>query len=248
MGVGFAVPSNLARYVMDRITKEGKVARGYLGLSLQPDLTPDLAHQFNLPDMNGALVTQVEPDSPAAKAGFKEGDFITEFNGKKVPDMRQLRLMVSQTPPGTKVNAKLLRDGKEKTLSATLAEFPEDLLTERGSPDQPRGKGQSATDALDGVEVADLDAASRRQSGIPNSVRGALVKTVDPDSNAADAGLRQGDVIVEINRQTVRNADEAVVLSEKFKTDQLLLRIWRPSPTGGRGGTFYLSVDNKKRK
>src|SRR5215471_8949382 len=124
MGVGFAVPSNLARYVMDRITREGKVTRGYLGLSLQPDMSLELAHQFNLPDMNAAIVTSVEPDSPAGKAGFKEGDFVIEFNGKKVSDMGKLRLMVSQTPPGTKVTLKVLRDGKEKTLTATLIEFP----------------------------------------------------------------------------------------------------------------------------
>ena len=185
MGVGFAVPANLARYVMDRITNEGKVTRGYLGLSLQPEMTPELGTQFGLPDMNGALVTGVEPDSPAAKAGFKEGDFVTEFNGKKVTDMRQLRLIVSQTPPGTKANVKVIRDGKEKTLTTALAEFPEEFLTARGGGrDQNRPRSQSGLDALDGVEVTDVDARTRRQANIPNSVHGALVTTVHPDSNA----------------------------------------------------------------
>ena len=246
MGVGFAVPINLARYVMDRLTGEGKVRRGYLGLSLQPDLTPDLAKQFNLPDMNGALVTSVEPDSPASKAGFKEGDFVIAINGKKVTDMRQFRLTVSQTAPGTKAEVKIVRDGKEKTLTATLAELPQDLLA-RGGRSQPGERSQSGTDALDGVEVTDLEARAARRFDIPSNIKGALVTNVEQDSNAAESGLRSGDVIVEINRQAVRSADEAVTMSEKAKGDHILLRIWRGGG-GGRGGTLYLSVDNTKRK
>jgi serine protease Do len=244
MGVGFAVPINMARYVMDRLVNEGKVSRGYLGLSLQPELNPELVKQFKLPDMNGALVTSVEPNSPAAKAGFKEGDFVVDFNGKKVSDMRQLRLMVSQTAPGTKVSVKLLRDGAEKTMTATLASLPEDLFA-RGGQSKP-GRGQSSTDALDGVEVADLDARTRREAGIPTTVHGAVVSNIDQDSNAADAGLRAGDVIMEINRQPVHSAEDAVALSDKAKGDRILLRVWRGGE--GRGGTFFMSVDNTKRK
>ena len=251
MGVGFAVPANIARYVMDRITKEGKVTRGYLGLSLQPEMTPELVTQFHLPDMNGALATSVEPDSPAAKAGFKEGDFVTEFNGKKVNDMRQLRLIVSQTAPGAKVNVKLIRDGKERSLTATLAEFPEELLAMSGTgrdQNRPRSHGQSSMDALDGVEVTDIDSSARRQESIPNNIHGALVTSVDPDSNAAEAGLQPGDVLIEINRKSVRGADDAVALSDKEKTNELLLRVWRAGRAGGRGGMFYITVDNTKHK
>jgi serine protease Do len=244
-GLGFAVPINMARYVMERLITDGKVARGYLGLWLQPDMTPALARQFNLPDVNGALVTTVDPDSPAGKAGFKEGDFVTEFNGQKVKDMRQLRLVVSQTAPGRKVTVKLLRDGKEKTLTATLGEMPKEGLARNGQM-QPGERGQSKTDALDGVEVTDLDARARREADIPGNIRGALVANVDQDSNAAEAGLRAGDVIIEINRQPVRNADEAVALSEKVKGDSILLRIWRGGE--GRGATLFLTVDNTKRK
>ncbi len=246
-GVGFAVPVNIARYAMEHLIKEGKVTRGYLGLRLQPEseLTQEVAKEFKLPDLNGALVTAVEPNSPAAKAGFKDGDFITELNGKKVANMRQLRLMVSETAPGTKVSLKYLRDGAEKTVNVTLAAMPEDLMTRRGRG-QPGQRNPSAMDALDGVEVSDIDAEARRQMGLPNNVRGALVTNVDSDSNAADAGLRQGDVIVEINRQAVHSADEAVTLSEKARTERILLRVWRGSGDGG--GFYYLSVDNTKRK
>jgi serine protease Do len=244
-GLGFAVPINMARYVMERLISEGKVARGYLGLWLQPEMTPELAKQFNLPNVNGALVTTVDPDSPAAKAGFKEGDFVTEFDGRKVKDMRQLRLIVSQTAPGKKVTVRILRDGKEKTLTATLGEIPKEVLARSGQR-PPGERGETKTDALDGVEVIDLDAQARREADVPDNVRGALVTRVDQDSNAADAGLRGGDVIVEINRQSVRSADEAVALSEKAKGDRILLRVWRGGD--GRSGMLYLSVDNTKRK
>jgi serine protease Do len=187
----------------------------------------------------------VVADSPAGKAGFKEGDFVTEFDGKKVKDMRQLRLMVSQTAPGRKVTLRILRDGKEKTLTATLGELPREALA-RGGQAQPGERGQSKTDALDGVEVTDLDAQARREADVPRSVRGALVTKVEEDSNAAEAGVRAGDVIIEINRQPVRNADDAVGLSEKGKGDRILLRVWRGGEGGG--GMLFLSVDNTKRK
>ncbi len=244
-GIGFAVPINMARYVMERLISEGKVARGYLGLGLQPELTLELAKQFNLPNLNGALVTTVQPDSPAARTGFKEGDFVTEFDGKKVRDMRHFRLMVSQTAPGKKATLKILRDGKEKTLTTILAEIPREVLARSGQR-QPNERDQSRTDALDGVEVTDLDSQARREADVPGNVHGALVATVDQDSNAAEAGLRPGNVIVEIEHRPVRNADEAVVLSEKVKGDRILLRIWRGGD--GRSGMLFLSVDNTKQK
>jgi serine protease Do len=244
-GLGFAVPINMARYAMERLISDGKVARGYLGLLLQQEMTPGLAKQLNLPNMNGALVTEVVEDSPAGKAGIIQGDFVTEFNGQKVKDMRQFRLMVSQTAPGKKVTLRILRDGKEKTITATLGEMSKEALA--GSDQEQSGKrGQSKTDALDGVEVADLDAQARREADIPGNVRGALVTKVDQDSNSAEAGLRAGDVITEIERKPVRNANEAVAASEKVKGDRILLRVWRGGE--GRGGMLFLSVDNIKRK
>ena len=244
-GLGFAVPINMARYAMERLISDGNVARGYLGLLLQQEMTPGLAKQLNLPNMNGALVTEVVEDSPAGKAGIIQGDFVTEFNGQKVKDMRQFRLMVSQTAPGKKVTLRILRDGKEKTITATLGEMSKEALA--GSDQEQSGKrGQSKTDALDGVEVADLDAQARREADIPGNVRGALVTKVDQDSNSAEAGLRAGDVITEIERKPVRNANEAVAASEKVKGDRILLRVWRGGE--GRGGMLFLSVDNTKRK
>ena len=244
-GLGFAVPINMARYAMERLISEGKVRRGYLGVYLQPDMTPELAKQFKLPNMDGALVTTVDPGSPAAKAGLKEGDFVTEFDGQEIKDMRHMRLMVSQTAPGRKVALKVLRDGKEKNLTVTLGEMPKEGLARVGQA-QPGERGESKTDSLEGVEVTDIDAQARREAGVPDNIRGALVTGVDQDSNAAEAELRAGDVIVEINRQPVRNADDAVALSEKAKGDRILLRIWRGGEGGG--GMLWLTVDNTKRK
>ena len=249
-GVGFAVPVNMARFVMERLIKDGQVTRGYLGVNMQP-LTPDLAKEFGLPeDSVGVLVGGVMPDSAAEKAGVKDGDLIVEVAGKKVTDPRNLQLIVSQTAPGTKVTIKVLRshDGKkssEKLLSVSLGELPAELSgTRRGTPAQPE---EPEVDALDGVEVTDLDSRTRKELGAPPSLRGALVTGVNPDSNSAESGLRTGDVIVEINRQPVANAQEVVTLSNRVKSDKILLRIW----SGGRGspgGTRYLVVENTKRK
>ena len=250
-GVGFAVPINLARFVMDRIISEGKVTRGYLGISIQP-LTPALAKGLGLSDeSSGVLVGGVAPNSAAEKAGIKNGDIVLDFNGKKVSDPSSLQLAVAQTPPGTKANVRVLRTvgtkPTEKVLSVKLAELPGDMFTRDDSRGR-RDQGLSATDALDGVQVTDLDANARRQFNVPRNLHGAIVTKVDPDSNAAEAGLRPGDVILEINRQEVRSSDEAVTLSERAKDDQIMLRVWSSGSPGGQGGTRFIAVDNTKRK
>ncbi len=253
-GVGFAVPINMARFVMDRLITYGKVSRGYLGINIQP-LSSDLAKEFNLPDQSsGVLVGGVTPNSAAAKAGLKDGDVITELNGKKVTDPRTLQLQVAQLGPGAKVALRVLRSdpgGKAdaKTLTAVLGELPKEALAamQGREPNEDEGGGKQNMDALDGVEVTDIDQSARKELNIPRTVRGALVVNVDPNSSAAEAGLRQGDIIVEINRQPVRNADDAVALSEKVKGDRVLLRVWSRA-AGGQGGTRYIVVENEKKK
>jgi serine protease Do len=237
-GIGFAIPSNLARTVMDSLIKNGRVIRGYMGVRLQ-DLTPNLAKEFGVAaNAGGALVTEVTPRSPAERAGIKDGDVITEVNGKPVKDGRHLKLQVAAITPGTKVPLKVLRDGEEKSLEVVLKEFPkDDTLAKR---DQGGDDGQSSSETLDGVTVGDVDAASRRQLGLPANVKGALVVQVDESSASYDAGLREGDVILEINHKAVRSADDAVQLSEKIKDKRILIRVW------SRGGTRYLVVDESK--
>jgi len=237
-GIGFAVPINLARYVMERILTDGKVSRGYLGVMIQP-LTPELAKEFKLPENTGALVGDVTSKSPAAEAGLKEGDVIIDFNGKKVTDSRHLRLMAAQMSPGTRVTLKAIRNGKEQTFTLKLGELPSEGMAK---VDRPGGHGRdTGADPLDGVVVEDLDAAARRQFNIPNHVRGALVVDVDLTSPAATAGLRPGNVILEINRQRVSSANEAVELSGRVKDGRVLLRVWSD------GGCHYVVVEASKR-
>lgn len=233
-GVGFAIPINMGRGVMERLIQFGKVTRGFLGVTLQP-LSPQLAERLDLKEQTGALVAGLEEGTPAAEAGIKPGDLIVEFNGKKVVDHRQLRLMVSQTAPKAKVNFKVLRNGKTRNFQVTLAELP----TERTlSGFLRRGESeQNSNETLEGVEVGDLDGRSRRQFNIPGHIRGALVTNVDPSSTAAEAGLRAGDVILEIEKKAVTNADEAIEMSNNFKGKSILLRVW------SRGSTKYLPVD-----
>jgi serine protease Do len=239
-GVGFAVPINLARHVMERLISSGKVTRGYLGVFPQ-DVTPDLTAEFNLPDQSGALVGDVVTNTPAQKAGIKSGDVITEIDGKKVADANSLRLMVSDLTPGTKVTVKLLRDGREKTVTLALAELSEQP-GKSGGGQKGSGSANPKMDALDGVTVADLDQQIRDQLTFPDSLQGVIVTDVDQNSNAADAGLQRNDVIVEINRQPVSDANGAVKLCKQAKGARILLKIWRR--TGDLAGTQYLSVDN----
>jgi serine protease Do len=235
-GIGFAVPINLARFVMERLVTDGKVTRGYLGVMIQP-VTQDLAKAFNLKDASGALVGQVTEGSPAQKAGLKEGDVVTQFNGKKVTDSRHLRLMVAQTPPDTEVKLEVIRDGKTRNLTVKLGELPKEGLARAGGGLQKGAGG----DVLDGVTVDDLDARTRRQFNIPSGVEGAVVVNVDQNSPSAAAGLRPGDVIVEINRRPVTSADEAVRLSKGLEGDTVLLRVW------SQGGSRYVVVKGKSR-
>ncbi len=238
-GIGFAVPINMARRVMETIIEHGRVTRGYLGVYIQ-DVDAGLAKKFDLKERAGAMVGGVPKNTPAAAAGLEAGDVITELNGKKVPDSRQLRLWVSQTPPKSKVALKVLRAGRERIVNVTLGELPGEEATLRG-PGREAGPAKEKSEALEGVEVGDIDARMRRQFGIDADVRGALVTAVDSESTAAKAGLAAGDVILEIDRKPVKSAQEAIDASEKLSGDeQILLRVWSSSRGGG---SRYLVVE-----
>jgi len=219
---------------MESILKNGRVVRGYLGTNIQP-LDEDLAAEFKIKDHNGALVSAVRPDSPAAKAGIATGDVITEVEGRKVEGPRELMLMVASMAPGTKVNVKLTRDGHEKVIPVELAELPGEK-TELAQ-NKPEG---DAPDVLDGVGVSDIDDAVRKELDIPEGTKGVVITNVDADSPSAAAGLKRGDVILEIEKQPVTTAKQAVDLSEKLKTQKkVLLRV------SSKGQTRYVIVGNK---
>jgi len=222
-GVGFAIPTDL-----------GKVTRGYLGLRPQ-DVTPLLAKEFNLKNDRGALVAEVEPNSPAEKAGLKSGDVILDFNGHKVADARHLRLEVAEAPPGDRVPVEVLRDGVTKTLEVKVKELP--------GTEEVAGNSSShsdSSDTLQGVGVEDIDAQGRQQLKIPDNVKGAVVTEVAPNSASAEAGLQPGDVITEINHHSVSSANDAVRLTEHAKEKTTLLHVW------SKQGTHYMVVDESK--
>jgi len=244
-GIGFAVPINLARGVMDRLISGGRVTRGFLGIKMQ-DITADLAQDFNLPGQGGILVDDVMPGGPAGKAGIKSGDVIIAFNDKAVDDGHSLQLAVAGCAPGSDGAVKLIRDGATKTVTVKLGELPGGNNIPQNARKQ-NSPTSATTDALDGVTVDDLGPDARQQLRVPDAVKGAIVTDVSQDSNAADAGLQENDVITEINHHAVASAQDAVNLCEQAKTKRILLKIWRRG-ADGPGGTVFLSVDNTKRK
>jgi serine protease Do len=235
-GIGFAIPANLARNVMEQLASGGKVVRGYLGVSIQ-DVTPALAAEFKLKAHEGALVGEVVPGGPAAKAGLQDGDVIKELGGKAVTDARHLKLTVANFAPGASVPAVVLRDGQTIKVDLKVGERPGERTLARGDGDHGGVSPEDDTGTLNGVGVGDLDAQARREFDVPARVRGALVTSVDPSSAAATAGLQPGDVIQEINHRPVKNAADAVKLTEKTESKKTLVRVW------SQGGSRFVVVD-----
>lgn len=230
-GIGFAVPVNMARTVMEQILKTGKVTRGFLGVSIQ-EVTPDLAKAFNLPSAEGALVGDVTPDSPGAKAGLQKGDVITALNGQKIADYHDLRLRISQTAPGTAVKLDVYRNGQKQEMNATLGEFPEKAATAQNEP-------QGEAPALEGVQVENLNSDIAQQLNLPASTRGVVITRVDPQSTAAETGLERGDVIQEVNRKPVNNVQQFQAAVRAASNQPLLLLINRG------GSTNYVVISPK---
>lgn len=215
-GIGFAVPANLARQVMDQVLKNGHVTRAYLGIYPQ-DVTPAMAKAFGEKQSEGIVVGDVTPNSPAQEAGVQRGDIILSVNGKPVNDSNQLRMSISMMQPGTKVTLKLLRNGNEHEATVKLAEMP----TETANVNSEDEEG--ASKALDGVEVTNLNSHVAKQLGIPEATKGVVVSGIDPSSKMADSGLQKGDVIQEVNRQPVNNVSEFQSAVRKGGRDPLLL-------------------------
>jgi serine protease Do len=198
-GIGFAVPANLAREVMAEIEKHGRVIRGWLGVAVQ-DVTPPMATALGLPTQGGALVGDVTPDSPAARAGLERGDVVLDLAGKPVVDSRELRLRISEASPGTKLPLVVLRNGARRDVTATLGEMPSD-------EQRPGAAAPSVAGAM-GIELSPLTPDLAHRLNLPETVHGAVVTGVQPGSRAAEAGLRPGDVIQEIDKTPVRSPQD----------------------------------------
>jgi serine protease Do len=204
IGIGFAIPSKMARNVMDQLVKGGKVRRGKLGVTIRA-VTNDYAKELGYNSTTGAFVADVEKGQPAEQAGVKAYDIITEINGKRIVDSGELRNMVSQTPPGTPVKVKVWRDGSERELTIKLAEVQP---FEKEKEDTPVAVSSKATGPLSGVSVDNLTPEKARQYRLPEGTSGVVITDVDPSSDAAAAGLRPGQVVIEVARQPVTNVNE----------------------------------------
>jgi S1-C subfamily serine protease len=227
MGIGFAIPTKMARNVMDQLVRNGKVRRGRLGIVIK-DIDPDIAKQFGYNGSNGAFVDDVDKGLPADQAGVRSGDIITEFQGQRVTDSTQLRNSASQTAPGTTVRFKVWREGAERELSAKLVEV--DVGNDASKPfkNEPIA---SSLGVLSGVRVENITPDWSEKLKLPSSVRGVLVVEVDPDSNAAAArpSLRPGDVIESVAKQSVTNVNEFNTAIQKADKKEVLLRVRRIS-------------------
>ena len=226
-GIGFAIPVNMARNVMEQIVEHGKVTRGYLGVTIQP-VNPDMAKAFGLSQGGGALIGDVSPGGPAAKAGLQRGDIVMQLNGTPVNGPDDLSLRVSEMPPGAVAHLQVYRQGHAQGIDVTLGTYPEN-----GAPGQP---AQGAGAALQGMQVQNLTNELAQQLGLPSGMTGVLVIDVDPSSAAAVAGVQRGDVIQEVNRKPVHNiAEYQQALAGADKQPVLLL-------LNRRGTTLFVVV------
>lgn len=217
MGIGFAIPINMAKNIEQQLRTTGKVTRGWLGVMIQ-DVNEELAKQFGTQNKRGALISEVSADSPAQKAGLLQGDIITAINGRAVDNVTDLRNRIAETPPNTAVTLRVFRNGQERDLKVNIGEQPKNLGAQAGAG------GGSSLDSM-GLSLQDLSDVLARQFGYEKD-QGVLIASVEPDSIAARAGLSGGQLIEEVNRARVRNIKELEqALGKNRGAKQVLLRV-----------------------
>lgn len=221
IGIGFAIPTAMARNVMDQLIRSGKVQRGKLGITIST-ITSDIAQQFGYQGSRGALVQDVVSGQPADRAGIKPGDIVTEFQGQRIEDDAQLRNLVAQTAPGTTVKMKVWRDNAERELTATLAELDARAAAQNR---ESSGGSEGVSSALAGVRVDNLTPEIARQLNLPPTTRGVVITSVEAESGASVVGLRTGHVIEEVNRQPIANVNEFNAALQRAGRKAVVLRV-----------------------
>jgi serine protease Do len=217
-GMGFAIPTQIAEPTVATLIRDGKITHAFIGVQIS-DLTPDNAKFFDMKKAEGALVADVQPDGPGAKAGLRTGDVITELDGKPVIDAGELQMLVAQKRPGDTIHLQVVRDSKPATIAVTLETLGGDKGTEVAGSEHGKGRW--------GLSLADLTADARNEVQAQPSVHGAIVEDVKPGSPADNAGLQRGDVIMEVNRHSVKSAAEvAQVLSSVPAGQDALVLVW----------------------
>jgi serine protease Do len=225
-GVGFAVPSNLARVILDQIVRTGRVVRGWLGVAIQ-DVTPAIGEALGLRAPDGVLISEVPSGSPADRAGLQRGDVIVELNGRPVKDSRDFRLQIAQIAPGTAVRIGFLRGNDKREVRVLLGELP----GERAQA--PRGDSEREEAPADrmGLVVEPISPLLRRSLSLPADLRGVVVTAADPAGRAASAGLRPGDVIREVNGRPVESPEQFSKAAEEARDKPVLLLVQREGQT-----------------
>ncbi len=230
-GIGFAIPSNMAKSVMNSIIKQGKMVRGWLGVHIQP-LTPELIKQFNLREDYGVLLSDIVEGGPAEKAGLKRGDVLIEYDGKKVEGPLHLRNMVASTTPGEVVSIRIIRDGKTSIFKVKIEELPseDDLQAGFRTPNKFRG-----------IYVKDLTDEFLRKSGIKKKIKGVVIDNIEQDSPAFGR-LREGDIIVEINRRNIESVADFINITSNIRPEQdVLLSVVRG------GSSLFIVIPSEKK-
>ena len=229
VGIGFASPSNLAQSVINDLNEFGRTRRGWLGVKIQT-VTPEIAESLGLDKARGALVAELVDDSPAKKAGAEPSDIILTFDGKPVDEMRQLPLIVAETYIDKRVKMTVWRNGKEKTLNVLIGELEEEEVKVASRGESGPAKGQADRKEIGelGLTVAELTSDIRSQYDLPDEMTGLVIVDVKDGSDAAEKGLRRGDIIAEVQQTPVETADDAEkVIADARSKDRsvVLLRI-----------------------
>jgi serine protease Do len=242
-GVGMAISSNLAKDVMQQLEKNGVVHRGYLGVQISP-LQPDVAARLGVPNHGGVVVSNVFDNTPAAKAGLKAGDVITAVAGKPIQDGRQLQRQVAELPVGKAADFSVVRDGKVQTIPVTIGEQPASFGVAGEQPSTPNSEPEHKTVSSFGLKLADMTPQLAKQFGFKEKLAGALIMDVEENSVAADAGLSQGALIVKVDKQEVKSAEEAQKALEKASLQKGVLLQVRTA----KGGVQYVLLQANTNK
>jgi serine protease Do len=232
VGIGFAIPANLAKQIIAELKENGKVERGWLGVKIQ-QVGPQIAEAMGLDKPAGALVAEVTPGSPAASAGLRQGDIITGFNGRAIGEMRDLPRLVAETDAGQSATIEVWRNGKRQALPVTIGRLkPETVASADASPAAPDGAVSKSL----GAELAVLDDRVRASLNLPQDARGVVVTRVEPDGRAAAAGLRSGDVIERVGSTTIRRPADIAKALESARTSAVLVLVNRA------GDKFFIGI------
>lgn len=233
MGIGFAIPINLAKFVAEQLIKRGKVIRGYIGVRIQ-DVSPDLAEAYGLDHPHGAMITDVLKGTPADAAGLEPGDIIVGYNGTEVKDVAHLRILVAETAPGEKVTVEVVKDnGKHKEVSLRLTEFPEEVASTKGESKQEEIAPETGEATWVGMSVVSLNSDVAQSAGVEEKT-GVFVMSVTSDSPAADAKIAEGDIIKRIGKIEIKGLSDFIRAKKLYKNSKkpVIIRLLKKTASG----------------